>query len=135
MDDILIEARGEEQAVDRFRKVLQRARENGIKLACHKVQLGPSVPFSGLHISGSQGYKPIQGKLDAILGLEPPKTLTELRSFMGCINQLKNFIPDLAQNIVQMRQLLKKDTSYMRTEAHQEEFIAVREILKSPLRL
>ena len=121
----MIEAKGIDQAVERFRHVLQRPRDNGIKFAKHKLEIGETVTFAGLNIGGKDSYKPVQAKLDTILNMEAPKNLTELRSFLGCINQLKNFIPDLVQNIIKMRQLLKKDIPWLWNCEHQQEFINV----------
>ena len=41
------------------------------------------------------GYSPKFSKIDAIQSLKPPRTLKQLRSFMGTLNHLQRFIPDL----------------------------------------
>ena len=47
-------------------------------------------------------------KCDAIINLENPKTLKQLRSFMGCIHHLIKFIPNLAEISEPLRPLLSK---------------------------
>ena len=51
-----------------------------------------------------------QSKLrcDAIISLEPPKTLKQLCSFMGCIHQLIKFLPNVAEMSEPLRPLLSK---------------------------
>ena len=42
-----------------------------------------------------EGYRPKRSKIDAVLALEPPKTLKQLRSFMCIFNSLQKFLPNL----------------------------------------
>ena len=55
-----------------------------------------------------QGTTPLIAKTEAIMKLEHPKTLKQLRSFMGSIHHLKIFIPKLAELTEPLRPLLKK---------------------------
>ena len=43
------------------------------------------------------GIKPINSKVLAITEKLTPKSLKELRSYLGAVNQLNRFIPNLAQ--------------------------------------
>ena len=54
------------------------------------------------------GVTPTKPKCKAILKLEPPKALKQLRSFMGCIHHLTKFLPNLAQLSGPFRPLLSK---------------------------
>ena len=47
-------------------------------------------------------------KCNAITNLENPKTLRQLRSFMGCIHHVIKFIPNLAKKSEPLRPLLSK---------------------------
>ena len=51
--------------------------------------------FAGYEIS-QDGVKPETRKTDAISKFPAPENITELRSFLGLVNQLGIFIPDLA---------------------------------------
>ena len=53
------------------------------------------------------GYSPKLSKKDAIKSLKPPTTLKLLRSFMGMLNHLQPFIPDLHTHTVRFRQSFK----------------------------
>ena len=48
-------------------------------------------------------------KIEAIKSLLPPKTLKQLGSFMGTLNHLQRFIPDLHNYTVAFRASLKAE--------------------------
>ena len=54
------------------------------------------------------GVTSTKQKCDAIINLDNPKTLKQLRSFMGCIHHLIKFIPNLARISEPLRPLLSK---------------------------
>ena len=91
------------------------------------------MDFAGVHLGGSEGFKPTQVKIDAILNLQPPSTLTELRLFLGCWNQMRDYLPDFAHSTTNMTKLLKKDVPYIWDKTLQDEFEAIKEILRSPI--
>ena len=51
----------------------------------------------------SEGYRPKRSKIEAVLALEPPRTLKQLRSFMGILNHLQRFLPNLQNHSDQLR--------------------------------
>jgi hypothetical protein len=69
----------------------------------------------------------------AIAKFPVPTDLTSLRGFLGLVNQLGHFLPDLVHLTVDLRQLLKKDVEFMWLQPHQEAFELIRQILTSPL--
>jgi hypothetical protein len=69
----------------------------------------------------------------AISNFPVSTNLTTLRGFLGLVNQLGHFLPDLAHLTVDLRQLLQKDVDFMWLQPHQEAFELIRQILTSPL--
>ena len=55
------------------------------------------------------GVTPLITKTEALQKLDIPKTLKQLRSFMGSIHHLIKFIPHLAEISEPLRPLLKKE--------------------------
>ena len=110
VDDLLIEAEQMEEALDILRKVLTRCREKNIKLASYKLEFGKDIDFAGTDLGGPDGYRPTTAKIEGIINMPAPTNLTELRSFLGCWNQLRNYIPDYTHSVSQMSTLLKKET-------------------------
>ena len=61
------------------------------------------------HKLSSEGISPKITKTEVILKLSPPKSLKQLRSFMGSINHLAKFIPNAASLTVKLRPLLREE--------------------------
>ena len=57
----------------------------------------------------AEAIKPIEEKVQAITDELEPKNLKDLRSFMEAINQMNQFLPNLANVCAPLRPLLKKD--------------------------
>ena len=65
---------------------------------------------------------PDPSKVDAIKKMEPPSTEHELQSFIGMVNYLSSYIPHMPDLILNLRNLLKKDSLFQWTETHETEF-------------
>ena len=66
-----------------------------MKLNKARCNIGPSeVTYVG-HIFGPDGLKPSEEKIRAILEIPEPKNKKELQRFMGTVNYLGKFIPNL----------------------------------------
>ena len=99
------------------------------------MQFGLIVIFAGYQIGGNYSYRPEKKKIDALTEISPPGNLKELCSYLGVVNGLRRFIPDLSQNLVHMRELLKKDEKVNWFPKIQAEFNEVKAILKGPVGL
>ena len=57
------------------------------------------------------GVRPKHSKIESVMALQPPKSLKQLRSFMGILNHMSRFIPNLQiQNHTEpLRPSLKAD--------------------------
>ena len=126
VDDLLIEAKEMMEALDILRQVLTRARLKNIKLARHKIEFGTQIEFAGVHLGGPDGYRPTTAKIEGIINTPAPTNLTELRSFLGCWNQLRHYIPDYNHSVSHMQTLLKKDTPYVWDNLMQAEFEVIK---------
>ena len=61
------------------------------------------------HVFSGEGVKADPEKIEAILQMPSPQDKTELRRFMGMINYLGKFVPNLSDITAPLRQLLEKD--------------------------
>ena len=130
VDDILVQAPDEQVALHRFRLVLDRCRKNGMTISFKKLQFGTSVKFAG-HLVTADGTRPDPEKIQAIARFPAPKDVSSLRSYLGLVNQLASFLPDLAHATSNMRQLLKKDVPFIWSDDINKEFEDSRELLTS----
>ena len=134
IDDLLCKGAKMEEVLSRLRKVLTRCREKNIKLARHKLEFRKETDFAGTHLVGPEGYQPTTAKI-SIINLPAPTNITELRSFLGCWNQLCHYLPNYQHSVSHMQKLLRKDVSYEGDQNMQAEFNGIKQILKSPLGL
>ena len=70
-------------------------------------------------------------KVQAIQNFPAPKSVKEARSFLGLINYLIRFIPNLATHTQCLRMLTKKDCKFKWSEVEQEAFEGLKSIVKS----
>ena len=111
-DDIVIWEKTLAEHSNRLRKVLLKVRESGLRLNKNKCQFCKnSIVFLG-HIISSEGIKVDPSKTDAITKMSVPQSLTELQRFLGMVNYLSKFIPNLAEVTAPLRVLLKKDVVF-----------------------
>ena len=106
MDDMAIQGETLQEVFCRLRMVLKRCRKAGIKLSLAKLSVSRSIKFAGFIIS-SDGISPDPAKLASLRDFPTPKSVTDLRSFLGLANQLGHFLPDLAHATVHLRSLIK----------------------------
>lgn len=96
IDDILLYDEDYTTHLQRVYNVLTRCRKHGITLNRDKfVIASPQVHFCGYNIS-QQGISADMTKVSAIRDFPKPANLTDLQSFMGLVNQLAEFTPDIA---------------------------------------
>jgi len=108
MDDILVCADSQERHDKIVKEVLKRLRENGLAVSPEKCAWRlQEVEFLG-YIIGRSGIKMSKEKVEAILNWEPPKTLTEVQSFLGFANFYQCFIMDYSKVARPLTELTKK---------------------------
>ena len=65
----------------------------------------PTIKFLG-HIVNQDGITPDPGKVHAVTAMSPPTNILEVRRFMGMVNQLSKFYPQLANKAKPINDLL-----------------------------
>ena len=90
-----------------------------------------SISFYGVPIS-ADGVKPDPRKIDAIKNLPEPRTEALLQSFLGIVNYLSRFSPNIAKMTINLRALLKKENEFLWHPQHSKDFIAIVNELCSP---
>ena len=131
VDDVLIQDKTKEGLKKKIEAVLQRCREFNCALSKKKFELSKSVSFAG-HIVTPEGIKADPIKTDAIQNFPQPNCVTDLRAYMGLINQLGHFFPDLSQIALPLRPLLKKNVIFKWTDEFQKAFEDTKKYLLSP---
>ncbi|KAL0821494.1 hypothetical protein ABMA28_004959 [Loxostege sticticalis] len=106
VDDILVFSPSISRHKDDLRKVLDRLKQYGVLINTTKCRWGQKeVTFLGYQVS-SAGVQPIPDKVRAIQEYPVPKTVKELRRFLGMLNFNRRFIPMAAQLQAPLNSLL-----------------------------
>ena len=90
-----------------------------------------SVDFCGYQVS-EDGWVVDDAKVLAIADFPIPANRTDLRSFMGLVNQVSEFTPKLAELTAPLRGLLKTSNEFTWTANHTSAFNATKTELVSP---
>ena len=119
-DDIIVWGSTKVEHDQRLQGVLERIRKANLKLNKDKCQFGVNeLKFVG-HVFSGEGVKADPEKIEAILQMPSPQDKTELRRFMGMINYLGKFVPNLSDITALLRQLLEKDFMWTWSDKHEE---------------
>ena len=113
MDDILVHADGMEEHDRRLDQALNRLAQTGLKLNREKCEFRKEeISFLG-HIVSMDGVKPDPSKLDAIRQMEDPCDVPKLRRWLGMVNYLGRFLPDMSTVLtLTLNDLLHKDAPW-----------------------
>lgn len=102
--------------------MLARAQEVNLRFNRQKYKLSQSeVNFVG-HVFGPDGLKTCKDKVQAIVEMKSPKSKKDLQRFLGMINYLRKFIPNLSSVNKALQQLLEKNVEWHWTETQQQAF-------------
>jgi hypothetical protein len=131
MDDMVVHAADKPTHDRRLRAVLQRLQEAGLTLNEKCEFSRSSVRFLG-HVIDATGVHADGKKVEAIRNFPTPQNVPELQRFMGMINQLAKFVPNLADYTTPLRFLLRKDIAWVWGDQQESAFQKVKELLLSP---
>ena len=90
-----------------------------------------SISFYGVTIS-ADGVKPDPRKIEAIQNLPEPKSEPLLQSFLGIVNYLSRFSPNIAKMTINLRALLKKENEFLWHPQHSKDFNTIVDELCNP---
>jgi len=122
LDGILIFSATEPEHARRMRLVFERIREANFKLGVSKcVFAATKVSYLG-HVLSKDGVSPDQSKVTAIWNFPRPKTVRDVRAFLGLSGYYRSFIKDYAAISRPQTQLTKKNAKFERAEAQQLSF-------------
>ena len=131
MDDVLVHGKNQEEHDSRLDAVLDKLKSTGITLNAEKCEFSRSrVKFVG-HIIDSEGIRADPDKVRAIADMEAPKNVSEVRRFLGMVNQLSKFSERLTPMTEPLRELLRKKNEWNWGHWQEEAFQSVKKELGS----
>ena len=107
IDDLLIASVDQEEHQQHLKVVFEHLRDYGVIISPGKCQFGAnSLEFLGHNIDRN-GILPLMNKVKAIEDFPIPESIRKLREFLGLINFYRRFIPDCAEILQPLTDLLK----------------------------
>ena len=115
--------------------VLSHLNDEGITLGSEKCEINKtSMRFLG-QLVDKTGVKPDPEKVRAICQMSAPRIVTEVRRFLGMINQLSKFSPHLANLTKPLRDLLNSKNQWCWGCDHGQAFETLKRALISSVPL
>ena len=133
IDDIVIYSQSPEEHADHLKQVLQKLKEAGLKVKPSKCAIAQAeVELLG-YVVNDQGIRPQLKKIEAIQKLARPKSVKEVRSFLGMTGYYRQCIPDYAKIAEPLVRLTRKYERFVWEDEREEAFEKLKAILCSDL--
>ena len=131
LDDILITGPTQEEHLAALEEVLKRLSKAGLRANLKKCEfMKSSVTYLG-HVIDEQGLHPMPDKIRAIHQAPTPRSLTELKSYLGLLTYYSKFLPHLASSLRPLYNLLRKGTPWQWGSEQEVAFQKSKEMLTS----
>ncbi|XP_028514411.1 uncharacterized protein K02A2.6 [Exaiptasia diaphana] len=131
VDDMLVHGKDKTEHGERLNAVLTRLQDAKVTLNADKCQFEcDNVKFLG-HIVGKDGIRIDPSKVEAIKEMAEPSDVSDLRRFLGMVNQVGKYIPNLADLTKPLRELLVKENAWVWNEAQATAFEVIKDKLSS----
>nr|CAH66139.1 H0616A11.3 [Oryza sativa] len=122
IDDILIYSKTKEEHEEHLRLALEKLREHQLYAKFSKCEFWLSeVKFLG-HVISSGGVAEDPSNVESVLSWKQPKTVSEVRSFLGLAGYYRRFIENFSKIARPMTRLLQKEVKYKWTEDCEQSF-------------
>ena len=121
-DDVCVTGKTQEEHDRNLTNLMEVAKQNGLVFNSQKCSIAKdSITFFGLRWT-SDGVQPDQSKCDNIKNKASPESKSDLQSFLGMVQYLSPFVPNLSERTTAFRELLKKDSTWQWTESHEKRY-------------
>ena len=129
LDDVLVYSRTFDEHLQHLRLVFDRFRTAGLKLKPSKCHFGQKqVNYLG-HVITRDGIQPDPEKIKVVQEYPVPRTVKDVRAFMGLTNYYRKFVKDFAHIASPLHDLTKKGAAFLWTEECQTAFETLKQAL------
>ncbi|KAL0223071.1 hypothetical protein P9112_002461 [Eukaryota sp. TZLM1-RC] len=125
IDDIIIIGSTLQQFLERIQRVLQCARDRRVNIGLKKCKfvtdkqpidiLGSTFQYKQRKIS--------QKRVDALINIHAPKTIKEVRSLVGSVNFIRDWLPNISQLIAPINELIKHKQRRVNWESKHDQLL------------
>ena len=129
IDDILVYSKYAQEHENHLGIVLQTLRENQLFAKLSKCDFWlKEVSFLG-HIVSTEGIRVDSVKIEAIVNWQPPRNVTEIRSFLGLAGYYRRFLQGFSVIASSLTRLLRKGVKFEWDDKCQSSFERLKKIL------
>ena len=129
VEDILVASETWEQHLEDVARVLQVATEHGVSFNAAKAQFGKTVVTFGGFVVTAGKFKIDEELTEALRQFPRPTNRTELRSFLGLVQQLSPFTDEVTELVEPLRALNKNNVAWRWTPDMEAAFDQARRTL------
>ena len=132
MDDIIVFGSNQSEHDAHLTAALKRLEAAGVTLNPQKCEFGKqTLRFLG-HVVSSEGIRADPEKTSAIQAMPPPNSVSDLRRFLGMVNQMGKFSPNMAELSQPLRELLSTKRSWTWGPSQDRAFTLIKAELSKP---
>ncbi len=129
LDDVLIYAESITSLMDIMEEVFKRLNDANLKLRAKKCFIGMrKINYLGFTV-GEHGIEADPDKVEVTRKMDPPRTVREVRRFIGMVSYYRNFIYQFAKVASPITALTKKENKFTWTKECQEAFDSLKKAL------
>jgi hypothetical protein len=133
MNDFSVFGDSFDDCLTNLEKVLSRCEEKNPVLNWEKCHFMVTNGIVLGHIVSSKGIEVDKSKIELIANLSTPKSIKDVRSFLGLAGFYRRFIKDFSVISKPLSNLLSKDNIFEWTEHCEEAFVKLKNLLTSAL--
>ncbi|KAJ8031654.1 hypothetical protein HOLleu_24913 [Holothuria leucospilota] len=128
IDDLLVASKDMDEHYQHIQLLFDRLKEYGVVINPSKCQFGvESLQFLGHHID-CNGVRPVEEKVKDIQNFPPPSSLRKLREFLGLVNFYRRFIPNCADVLQPLTDILADKSKHKKIELSQDQLASFNSI-------
>lgn len=133
VDDIVVSGRTNEEHIQNLEKVSKKLKEANLTVNKDKCSFfQEEIEYLGYTLT-KEGLKKTKDKVKAIVAAPQPSNVTEVRSFIGLVNYYHKFIPNAAEILSPIYELLRAGKKFKWSWDCQQAFKKIKEIIASDI--
>ena len=126
LDDVIVFSHTFEEHLNHLAQVFDRLREANLRLKPSKCSFGrQEVNYLG-HVISANGILPDPSKIELVKKFPPPKTVRQVRSFLGLANYYRRFVQDFSKIASPLHDLTKNTNKFIWSDDCQSAFEALK---------
>ena len=136
MDDLLLLTPSKKAHMDKLEDLLKALRKNGLKISPKKCQLfRTELQYMRNTIFIKERrvcVKPLHSRLEVIQKVKIPTTVKQCKSFVGMVNFVSIFCPELQRLLKPIYDLMRKGRQFIWRKEQQDAFKEIKQRLQKP---